>query len=180
MDSLSGERFRPTDLTLKLIANGVEVQKQGGGMGTDLKGITFNSDYDALPPDLNKLQLELVSFSADHDVNKQFKLVSKDKNQVLNILGQKVEVNEVKVFKDETLITVSSEESLILTKVYLIIDGKRVPLKETIEDEYDKQNGTITHQRTLRFMGAGDELNLDIQRMTYSKKYNQVIEIPLN
>lgn len=181
MDSLSGERFRPTDLKLKLIANGVEVQKQGGGMGTDMKGITFHSDFDALPPDLRELQLELVSFSADHDVNKQFKLERKDENQVLNILGQKVEVNEIKSSKDETLITINSEENLILTKIYLIIDGERIPLEQTIEGAYDKMSdGIITHKRTLRFLGTGDELNLDVQRMTYSKKYNRVIEIPLS
>lgn len=179
-DSLSGERFRPTDLTLKLIANGVEVQKQGGGIGTDMKGITFQNNFDALPHDLRRLQLELVSFSADHDVNERFKLDSNEKNQVLDILGQKVEVNEIRKSKGETLITVSSEEKLILTKVYLIIDGKKVPLEETIEGEYQKTEGKIIHQRTLRFLGTGEELNLDVQRMTYSKKYNQVIEIPLN
>jgi hypothetical protein len=179
-DSLSGERFRPTDLTLKLIANGVEVQEQGGGMGTDMKGITFQNNFDALPSDLRRLQLELVSFGADHDVNERFKLDNNEKNQVLDILGQKVEVNEIRKSKGETLITVSSDEKLILTKVYLIIDGKKVPLEETIEGEYQKTEGKIIHQRTLRFIGTGEELNLDVQRMTYSKRYNHVIEIPLN
>lgn len=181
IDSLSGERFRPTNLTLKLIADGTEVEWQGGGMGTDMKGITFNSDYDALPPDLDQLELELVSFSADHDVNQQFKLVRQDKDQISNLLGQEVVVNEVKSFNDETLITISSKESLILTEVYLNIDGKKISLEETSEDGYDKKtDGAITHKRTLRFKGTGNELILDIQRMTYSKNYNQVIEIPLD
>lgn len=180
MDSLSGERFRPTNLMLKLIANGLEVQKQGGGMGSDMKGITFHSDFDALPPDLSRLQIELVSFSADHDVNKQFNLERNDKDQVLDVLGQKVKINEINESKDDTFITLSSAESLILTKIYLIIDGKKIPLEETIEGEYDKADGTMIHKRTLRFKGTGDEMILEIQRMTYTKDYNQVIEVPLN
>ena len=48
-------------------------------------------------------------------------------------------------------------------------------------DKYDKlHDGTIMHTRTLRFLGTGDELELDVQRMTYSKDYDEMIEIPIN
>ncbi len=183
IEQLSGERLRPTDLTLKLIANGKEVPVQGGGMSTDMKGITFHSDYDPLPSDLEQLELELVKFGADHDVNRQFKLgrTNDSEKQKLNILGQIVEIDQIKTSQGETRITISSEESLILSRVYLMIDGQKVPLEETIMDNYDKlQNGTIIHTRTLRFLGAGNELELDVQRMTYSKSYDEILEIPIN
>lgn len=180
-DQLSGERTRPTDLTLKLIANGEEVTKQGGGMGTDMKGITFHSDYDPLPPDLKQLQLELVRFGADHDVNRKFKLIRTNdgKKQSLNILGQTIEISKIETTQKETHITISSDERLILSRVYLMIDGQKVSLEQTIMDKSAKLNdGTIMHTRTLRFLGTGDELELDVQRMTYSKDYNEVLEIP--
>jgi len=180
---LSGERLRPTDLTLKLIANGKEVPKQGRGMSTDLKGITFHSDYDPLPTDLEQLQLELVSFGADHDVNQQFKLneTNEGEKQLLNISGQKVEINNIEKVQGETQITISSEEGLILSRVYLLIDGQKVSLEQTIMDDYDKlQDGTLIHTRTLRFLGTGDDLELDVQRMTYTKSYDEMLEIPIN
>ncbi len=180
---LSGERIRPTDLTLKLMANGKEVPKQGGGMSTDMKGITFHSDYNPLPADLKQLQLELVRFGADHDVNQQFKLIrtSDGKKQSINILGQIIEISKIETSHKETRITISSEENLILSRVYLMIDGQKVSLEQTIMDKYDKQkDGTIIHTRTLRFLGAGDELEMDVQRMTYSKNYSKMLEIPTN
>ena len=182
-DQLSGERLRPTDLTLKLIANGKEVSQQGRGMSTDMKGITFHSDYDPLPPDLKQLQLELVSFGADHDVNQQFRLIRTNvgDKQELNILGQKVEINKIESAQGETHITISSAEGLILSRVYLMIDGQRVSLEQTNMDKYDKlKDGTIIHTRTLRFLGTGNELELDVQRMTYTKNYHKMLEIPTN
>lgn len=180
---LSGERFRPADLTLKLIANGKEVPKQGGGMSTDLKGITFHSDYDPLPLDLEQLQLELVRFGADHDVNQQFRLnkTNDGEKQGLTILGQMVEVTNIETSQGETHITISSDEGLILSRVYLRMNGQKVSLEQTTKDEYDKlHDGTIIHTRTLRFLGTGDELELDVQRMTYSKNYDEMLEIPID
>ena len=83
-DTLSGERFRPIELDLKLFANGQEVGRKGGGVSTDMKGITFHTIFDALPAPLTELKLELVSFSADHDVNKQYDLDKKGEKQVFD------------------------------------------------------------------------------------------------
>ncbi|UWG96538.1 DUF4179 domain-containing protein [Dehalobacter sp. DCM] len=183
MDQLSGERIRPGELTLRLIANGKEVTEQGGGMSTDMKGITFHCDFDPLPQDLNKLQLELVKFGADHDVNERFALMKTKggEKQTLTILEQKVEINTIETSPTETRITISSEDSLILSRVYLNIDGQRVSLEQTTTDQYDKRNdGTVIHTRTLHFSGTGDTLELDVQRMTYSKDYNKTLEIPVS
>jgi len=180
---LSGEQFRPADLTLKLIANGKEVQLQGGGTSSGMKGRTFHSDYDPLPVDLENLQLEVVSFVAEHDVNQQFRLnkTSNGEKQSLNILGQVVEVTKIETSQGETHITISSDESLILSRVYLMMDGKKVSLEQTIMGKSDKQyDGTIIHTRTLRFLGTGDELDLNVQRMSYSKSNHEMLEIPID
>lgn len=181
LDTISGECFRPKELNLKLVANGKEVEWRGGGMSTDMKGITFHANFDALPAPLTELKLELVSFSADHDVNKQYDLDKKGEKQVLDILGQKVEINEVKDNGKETFITITSAENLVLTKVYLIADGKQVSLEETVDDQYEKSSdGLVTHQRTLRFLDTGEDLRLDVQRMSYTRDYNEIVDIPLD
>ncbi|SHN78841.1 DUF4179 domain-containing protein [Desulfitobacterium chlororespirans] len=181
MDTLSGERFRPTDINLRLIANGEAIEVKGRGLSTDMKGITFHTNFDALPASLQELKLELVSFSADQDVNQQYSLNREEKPQVLDMLGQQVEINKLEETHGETLLTLTSEESVVLTKVYLLADGQEIALEETINDDYQKSlDGTIKHQRTLRFLGTGKDLQLDVRRMTYSKSYNKVIDIPLD
>ncbi len=97
------------------------------------------------------------------------------------IMGQSLVLEQLYTSEGDTYLTISSEESVVLTKVYLIMDGKRVNLEETINDEYDKKaDGTVIHTRTLHFPGTGQKYQLDIQRMTYAKTYNKSIVIPID
>ena len=150
-------------------------------MSTNVDGITFETKFDALPPDLKDLKINLVRFSADHDVNQQFELQLGEMKQPDQIMGQSLIFEQLYTSKGDTYLTISSEESVVLTKVYLIMDEKRVNLEETINDEYDKMaDGTIIHTRTLHFPGTGQKNQLDIQRMTYAKTYNKNIVIPID
>lgn len=181
LDKISGERFYPREINFRLLANGQEVEWQGGGLTTDMSGITFETYFDPLPTPLEDLKLELVSFNADHDVNQQYPLYKGKENQRIEILGQEVEINQIRENNGETFITITSEESAVLSKVYLLVDGERVSLEETTSDDYLKtEEGKILHKRTLRFKDAGEELQLDVKRFIYKKEYNEVIDIPLD
>lgn len=185
---LSGEErlgyFSPGSVDLRLYANGKEIAKQGGGMSTNLQGITFNEDYDPLPTDLQKLEIKLVSLGADHQVNKIFNLKTGSDNPALNILGQTIEIKKVYTSGGDTYVTLCSDDGLVLTKVCLFIDGTRVSLNNTLDDHNDKiaegKSGKIIHTRTLHFPGTGQNLMLDIQRMTYVKTYNETVNIPVS
>lgn len=180
-DQIKGERFRPGHLEVKLLANGKEVPRQGSSMSTDMKGMTFQFDYDTLPPDLEKLQIKLVSFAADHDVNQKVQLSKDYHDKSISVLGQNIELNDIYESNGDTYITITTEEATILTRIYLIMDGEAVELKETISDDYIKmKDGTIKHTRTLHFPGTGSKIELDIQRMTYKKAYNEVIDIDID
>lgn len=178
---LTGKRFRPKELEVELIANGREVQRQSRGMSTGSNGITFEFSYDTLPDDLKKLQIKLVSFSADHNVNRQLELKKGSIGQSVDILGQNIEIKDVYESKGNTYVTICTEENTVLTRVYLIINGKSVELDRTISDDYKKmEDGTILHTRTLRFPGNGESLKFDIRRMTYEKTYNKIIDVDIN
>jgi len=180
VDQIKGERMRPGHLEVNLIANGKAVARQGAGMSTDMNGITFNEDYDPLPPDLQKLQLELVSFVADHDVNRQAELEKDAQGQYVQVNGQDIEINEVYEADGNTYITITTLDGVTLSRVYVMIDGTQVELQETIADEYTKKaDGTIYHTRTLCFQGTGKELQLNIQRIKYPTTVNRIIDIPV-
>ncbi|MGI6066817.1 MAG: DUF4179 domain-containing protein [Bacillota bacterium] len=180
-DEMKGERMRPNHIDLKLIANGKEVPQQSSGMSTDMKGIIFHQEFDALPKDLKELQLQLASFAADHDVYEEVELNINDEEKSLEILGQKIVINEVFHKNEDTFIKITTEESVVLTQVDLIIDNEKADLIETTSDQYEKKpDGTILHTRILHFPGSGSMLKLNIQRITYEKNYHKTIDIPLD
>ncbi|MEA1962016.1 MAG: DUF4179 domain-containing protein [Bacillota bacterium] len=181
-DYFTKDRIRPYILELKLIADGQEIAHQSGNIHTDRYGITFEKQFDALPTDLKKLQIELVSFRADYDVHQQMELNKSSEEQSMEILGQHVVINKVWESEGDTYINITSEGSVILSKIYLMTDGRRLNLEETIADNYaEKADGAETHTRTLHFTGtAGNDIEMHIDRISYTKTYNQIIDIPVD
>ncbi len=179
-DHILGERLRPKNVDMKLIANGQEVEYQGGGVSTDTKGIRFHIEYDALPDDLSSLQLNILSFSLDRDVSKTIEIKEGLNNQQAEILQQNIEINELYEAEGSTYVTFTTRDDIVLTKVVLIVDGERIGLKETINSDLKKlENGTILHTRTLHFPKTGNKYELSIEKMTYTQAYNKTIDIPL-
>lgn len=181
IDKINDERLIPNELEIRLIANNKEVQVQSSGMRTNIKGITFHREYDALPQNLKSLELELVSFSADHGIDKVINLKKDSINQNFNVNNQDIIINKIYESNGNTFVDITTEENTFLTKVYLLADNKRLELNKTAEDEYKKlDNGKVLRTRTLEFKGVGKEYKLDIKRMTYSKDYNKTIKIPID
>ncbi|WP_130807876.1 DUF4179 domain-containing protein [Senegalia massiliensis] len=180
-DTISNERLRPDRIEIKLYANDEELQSQGGGSSTDLKGITFHKEYDSLPKDLKSLKLELVSFSGDHDVNEIIDINKEIKNKDFKIYNQNVLINNIEEKKGKTLITITTEEDVVISELYLLIEDKKIELNRITDGKYKKlKDGKILYTRTLEFEDVGENYKLDIRRMTYSKEYNKVIDIPID
>jgi hypothetical protein len=180
-EQISGERIFSPDLNLKLLANGREVQLQGMGASTNMNGMKFEVRYDALPIDTQKLQLHLVSFGAEHEVNEMIDLDKAIANSTIQIKDQDIRIDRIDKNQGETFVTITTEESVILTKVYLMADAERVELLDTVNSKLDKkQDGTITHTRTLRFQTAAEDLKLEVKRMKYEKAYDEYVEIPID
>jgi len=180
IDQISGERIYSPELDVKLLANGNEITLQGMGMGTDMKGMKFDVRYDALPRDLESLQLHLVKFSAEHETNELVKLDRSSNGQNIKVDDQEITIDKIYEAKGETFITITTEDSVVLSRIYLIADNNRVELTETLDSKQDKKkDGAITHTRTLRFETVAKELQLEIKRIRYGKVYDEYIDIPI-
>jgi hypothetical protein len=180
-DQISGERIFSPNINIQLLANGIEIQQKGAGASTDMKGIKFDARYDALPRDLEKLQLHLVSFGAEHEVNKLVKLDKNSSPKAIQVRGQDIAIEKIEELKGETFVTITTEESVTLTRVYLLAGNNKIELTETLSSTYDKKlDGRITHTRTLRFKTTADDLQLEIQRMKYIKNYDEYVNIPID
>lgn len=179
LDYISKDRYRTGEIDIVLLADGKEVTKNGSGMSTDMKGITFDITYDAIPEDTKNLELRLVSFGGDYDVKEEAIELIIGETRDINIQGQDIKINKVYEEVDNTYITFTSEESTALSRVYLNIDGERIELQETIPGDYEKivegDTAKFYFTRTMRFNGTGEKLDLDIQRIRYNKDYNKTI-----
>lgn len=180
IDEMTKQRLRPNEMELRLYANGKEVHMQSYGVSTNIDGIKFHWEYDALPQEVKSLELKLARFSADHDVNEAFEISGGKEIQKLNIKGQEITIDKVIKSNGNTFVTITTQEGTVLTRVYLQADGKQLELSRTVGDEYEKlDDGRIMHTRTLEFAGTGNDCKLDIRRMTYTKEYDKSIEIPV-
>lgn len=180
-DRFSGERLFSPMLNIKLLADGKEVQQQGAGVSTDMKGMKFEVRYDALPEVLEKLQLHVLSFGAEHEVNEIVQLNKNSEHKTIEIKGQNITINKIFEEQGETFITITTEEAVILSRVYLLVDNKRVELTNTSEGALDKkEDGTITNTRTLRFKAGAENIRLEIKRMKYETICDEFIDIAID
>lgn len=180
-DQISGERVRPNGIQLELIVNDQKLESLGGSMSTDIKGITFSKEFDALPNHIENLKINLNSFSVDKDVNKTIELNKDIKDFSIDIEGQVIEINEIYETKESTFIKFTSEECVTLTRIFLIVDDEKINLKETLDSQYNKDidDESITHTRTMSFPKVGESYKLLIERMAFSEKFDEVIEIEI-
>lgn len=179
IDYINKDRFRPGEINIVLLADGKEVPAHGSGMSTNMNGINFDISYDAIPEETKNLELKLVSFGGDHDVREEAIELVVGETKDINVLGQDIEINKVYEEGDNTYITFTTEESTVLSRVYLNVDGERIELQETLPGEFDKivvgDAAKIYYTRTMRFNGTGEKLELDIKRISYSMDYDKII-----
>ena len=173
--------MRPEGLAIKLLANGEPVPEQGAGMSTDMNGITFEHYFDPLPEKLQTLQIQVGSLSAEYDVKQEVALKKDGQGQNLEVLGQQIEINRIYQAQGSSYVTLTTAETTLLTRVYLVVDGNKVALKAPRTDDYKKQaDGRILHTRTLHFPETGKSYRLDIERMSFLKNVNKRLDIPVN
>lgn len=180
-DQLSGERMRPKKVKLKLFANGVELAEIAGSMTTDINGISFSKEYDPLPIDINTLQIYVDSITVDEDVKGRFTLDKTAKKQEIELLSQRIEINEVYESDKGAHITITTLEDTLLSRVYLMVDGNKTPLTNTTNQQLIKSpEGTIYHKRTLNFPISGDTYELIVEAISFSEDYDKKIDIPID
>lgn len=164
-----------------LLANGQIITKQGGGLKTSPKGIEFEGRFDPLPTQLETLAVKLTGLTISEPVDKRVDFTMEDKKEKsITIAEKKILLDRLYTENDNTYLTITTEDDVLLEKVYLLIDGKEISLERTIPGEYQKhEDGRITYQRTLEFKGKGNQFSLIVKRISYQKNYEELISIPI-
>lgn len=173
---MGGITFSPSSLDIKLIADGKVIENQGSELSSNIDGVTFKYNFQPLPKDFKKLEVQLLGLTSEHIINKNFKLKKELENQNINVENKNIKIDKIYEASGNTYITFSTESDVILTKVNMIMDGKTVNLNKTIRENNAKNPNT----RTLEFTGTGNSLELNIQRMIYRTNYNKTVDIISN
>lgn len=178
IDYIRDTIMKPENIEMELIADGKNIRVMSSGIRSDHKGSTFSVTFDALPTDSKEIELKLTNFSGDYDVNEIFE-ISKEGKTELNALGEVIEILEVYEENDSTYISFRTDENTQLSRVYLLIDGIRHELQETIHGDLEKvvegDSSKTLYRRTMKYNGTGNKLELDLQRIRMSKEYNELI-----
>lgn len=185
IEEIKGERFMFETIGLSLIVDGQEVPVKSSSISSDIKESKFDITFDALPKDGKEIEIRLNSFGGNHDVKEKLGLTKGDINKKIQILDQDISINKVYESEGNTYVNITTNEDLVLSRVFLSIDGEKIEVEKTLPgtdekivyyDEIAKEDKVaIKHNRTIEFKGVGEELELDIQRIRYKKTYDDII-----
>jgi hypothetical protein len=181
LNNVLQNRYYRFGLEYDLIANGQIVGRQGGGMSTSTKGIEFEGRFDPLPHDLEELAIKFNTVTESEPVDVAIDLKKDEQDKSIEIEGNEIIVNKVYTKNEKTYVTITTKDHVLLEKVYLVVDEEQISLEKTIPGEEEKSlDAKIYYQRTLEFEATGEKHKLLIKKIRYKKKYNEIIEIPLN
>ncbi|RDW21872.1 hypothetical protein CWR48_02210 [Oceanobacillus arenosus] len=180
---LNVDNFDRTQLGLdgiELIANGKRVDIIGSGSRSGLLGRNFDIRYDALPKQLESLELVIKAFVGYQTLNENLPLTSLgDKAFMLD--DKELWIKAVSETSDGIEITIASGYDVLLDGVSIGSKDGMTPLSTTIgQIDAKQENGEIMKERTLVFDTSEKPEYLHIQGMHVTKQYNEVIEIPID
>ncbi|GIN73968.1 hypothetical protein J14TS2_44430 [Bacillus sp. J14TS2] len=180
---LKVENFDRVPLALEgidLIANGQPLEQLGSGITTSLRGSEFELRYDALPDQLESLQLVMKEFVGYQPLNEKISLAEIG-NRPIEMGGKTLDIQNIHREKDQIKVTITTAEDVMLEGVSLESGGEVTPLQTTVNQKESKQaNGDILKERTLVFKTEDPPEHLIIKGMHYMKEYQEKVEIPVS
>jgi len=180
--TLNVENFDRVDLSLggiQLIANGTPIGFTGSGTRSSLQGRKFDIRYDALPKQLESLQLVVNEFVGYQELGEKISIASINNEKIL-LDGKELWINKVVTTAQGVEITIASDDDVMLDGVSIESQGESTSLKTAVNQNPKKQNGREMKERTLLFETTIEPEFLLIEGFHYMKPYNKIIEIPID
>ncbi|MDQ1910824.1 DUF4179 domain-containing protein [Paenibacillus sp. GD4] len=166
---------------IELIANGKSVLMEGSGFEHSMKGKRFELRYDALPKELESLQLAVREFPGYEKLAEKVSLKLVSPTETISLAGRELWIRDVKTNGKSAEITLATDVDVLLDGVSLETTLGTTELRTTIgQKEKKREDGRILKERTLLFDSTGQPEYLQIQGIHYKKTYDKFVEIPLD
>lgn len=164
---------------VELLANGKTIGLLGSGSGTSLGGTGFELRYDALPKELDSLELVVKEFVGYTVVDEKIPL-SPIREQPFLLKGEDIWLRDVVKTEDGVEITIASDDDVLFDGVTIEGQGSSFPLETTVKQDFEKlYNGRILKVRTLLFPMETIPEFMNIKGMHHMKPIDYKIEIPV-
>ncbi|RCX18654.1 uncharacterized protein DUF4179 [Fontibacillus phaseoli] len=174
------DRIRSALEGVELIANGKPVTQTGSGRQSSYAGMKFDIRYDALPPDLESLELVIKEFVGYRKLDLNLPLPSPADQPVL-LEDKELWIKKVAATSQGIEITIATEQDVMLDGVSIGANGENIPLNTTLnQHDATLPDGTILKERTLLFDSSVQPDQLIIKGMHYMKEYDMNIGIPVD
>ncbi|WP_284638290.1 hypothetical protein [Paenibacillus silviterrae] len=166
---------------IELIANGKPVLMEGSGFEHSMKGRRFELRYDALPKELESLQLIVREFPGYEKLAEKVSLKPVSSKEPISLAGRELWIGGFKTNEKGAEITLATDIDVLLDGVSLETTEGSSELRTTVDQkEKKREDGRILKERTLLFDSTGQPEFLRIQGIHYRKTYDKVVEIPLD
>lgn len=167
---------------LKLKANGNRyVSKTGSRRTTEDSGTTFEVHYDALPLELDSLELVLEHSLGYDDMTKEIDLSTQLETYLPIIDEREIMINDVNQTSQSIEITVATDDYMIVDQLFLkTATGDTVPVHDVHLLGQKMQRSTrLMNERTYIFKTQEQPDTLIIEGIYYKKPFQQTVTIPL-
>jgi len=183
-DYFKGEKKPIESIEIALYGDGVPLGRLRGGFSTSKEGDSFEAEFDAIPEKISLLEVVIEKCRVNLEVKVDEKLSKSEEESNRTIEGNELTIKKVYEKEGNTYVTVTTENGVLLSEVYLNIDGENVELERTFGGELEKNiidesKVKITYTRTLQFNRIGEELELSIRMITFNKDVNHKIELDI-
>lgn len=184
LDYLKGAKKPIEGIEIALYGDGEPIGKLSGGFSTNKDGDKFEAEFDALPEKISVLEVVIEECRVNFEVEVDEKLSKGEVKSDITIEGNDITIEKVYEKDGNTYVTLTTENEVLLSEVYLNINGDKVELETTFDGKLEKVlvdevEDKITHTRTLQFNGVGEELELCVRMIAFNKEVNEKIEFDI-
>jgi hypothetical protein len=178
--SLNVENFdRVSDLSgIQLVVDGVSIDQIGSSIESSFNGRKLELKYDALPEEIENLELIVEAFAGYETLEKKISLPLRDERAEM-LSGKQLWIDPLTRTSQGIELTIATDEDVMLDQVSVVTTEGITPLETTLNQTYMEQDGQSLKVRTLWFETNEQPEELLIEGMHYMKRYGHVIEIPI-
>ncbi|MDF2673382.1 MAG: hypothetical protein K0R09_1647 [Clostridiales bacterium] len=168
-----------------LFINGNEYQESGGNIRGANNERAFSKEFNAVPLDVNSLQIKNIKFVSEILVDKMIKVTTETSDMKIEINETDISIKKVKTDGNATYITLKSQKydetinSRYDPQIALFISGEQIKGEDITSGVLYEENGKKYIDRTFKFSGKGENMEIGIKVVYITEGSSEVINIPV-
>lgn len=158
------------------------VSSTGSGRTTGITGTTFHVEYNALPADIESLQISLEHSVGYEEIQKEINLNTQLDTFIPIIDGRELFVKEVNESNLGVEVTIATDHYMMPDHISLKTDKGKISEPDSIErlGNTIQKNGRLMDEQTFIFNTNERAESLIMEGVYYKKRYNESVDIEMN